>query len=96
MARRNSIEPMPPYFLNPDISFIDLYINKELIAPGTLLRIKNDRTIYVFQRMCYNSRLGKEWVDLRSQSNGDWKSVYPDKIAGKYLAKRSRAKKSVG
>lgn len=91
--RKNAIEELPPYHLNPDISFVDLYLKKQFIAPGTLLSVKNDRRVYVYQRMCYNSRLDKTWIDLRSQANGDWLSVYPSKIKGVYVAKRSRAKK---
>lgn len=91
--RKNAIPETPEYYLNPDITFIDLYIKKELITPGTLLRVKNDRRVYVFQRMCYNSRLDKEWIDLRSQENGDWLSVRPDRIRGVHIAKKSRVKK---
>lgn len=93
---KNAVPEFPAYHLNPHISFIDLYIKKELVKPGTLLVLKNDRNVYVFERMCYNSELEKEWVDLRSQSNGDWKSVYPDKIKGLFVAKKSRAKKVNG
>lgn len=91
--KKNAVAEFPAYHLNPHISFIDLYIQKELVKPGTLLTLKNDRGIYVFERMCFNSQLETEWVDLRSQSNGDWKSVRVDKIRGLYVAKKSRAKK---
>lgn len=95
MARRkkNSIEEFPPYHLNPDIVFIDLYFKGQLIKPGTLLRVKHDRKTYIFERMCCNTRLNTEWVDLRCQENGDWLSVRPDKISG-LVVKRSRRKKS--
>lgn len=91
--RKNAVAEFPPYHLNPHISFIDLYFKKELVKPGTLLTLKNDRNIYVFERMCFNSELKTEWVDLRSQTNGDWKSVRVDRIKGLYIAKKSRAKK---
>lgn len=94
MARKkNAIEPMPAYHLNPDIHFIDLYIKKELIRPGALLRVKNDKKIYIFERMCTNVRLNTTWIDLRSLSDGDWLSIRPERLKGLHIAKKSRVKK---
>lgn len=92
MARRKTIIVQEPYHLNPEISFIDFYFNGELITAGTDIRIKNDRRVYRFIRMCYNSKIDREWVDLRSP-NGDWKSVYPAKIKGLAQRKKSIRKK---
>lgn len=94
MARRkkNAIEEFPPYHTNPDIVFVELFFKGEPIKPGQLLKMKNDRRVYIFERMCCNTRLGVEWVDLRSQENGDWHSVRPDKIAS-VVIKRSRGGK---
>lgn len=89
---KNAIEPTPPYWMNPDIVFIDLQIKGEPVVPGTLLRIKHDRKPYTFIRMCYNQKLKKEWIDLRS-ANGDWISVYPNRLVGLFRAKKSRIKK---
>lgn len=92
MGRKRTIAATEPYHSNPDISIIDFYIDGELVVAGTDLKIKNDRGIYRFLRFCYNSKLDKEWVDLRSP-NGNWCSVRPSRIKGLAQRKRSIAKK---
>ncbi len=90
LKKRNAVEPARTVY-GEHIYYVDLFFKKELIKPGTLMQIKNDRSIYIFESMQCNSKTGKEWVNFRSQTNGDWKSVYPDKIKC-VVIKRSRSK----
>jgi hypothetical protein len=43
--------------------------------------------------MYYNRAKDVEWINLRSLTNGDWKSVRPVSIKEIYIAKQSRRKK---
>jgi len=90
--KKNAIEERPPYHTNPNIVFVDLYFKGELVKPGQLLKVKNDRRVYIFERMVANTKLGVEWIDLRSQENGDWLSVRPEKISS-LVVKKSRVGK---
>ena len=91
MRKKKTVaETRTAYWYNPDIYFTDYYLEGELIKPGTLLRIKNDRTAWSFSRMVVNARLGTEWIELTSPYG--WKSVRPHKIMGTYI-KKSRTKR---
>lgn len=76
---------------NENIVKIDLYLNGKYIKPGTLLKIKHDRTAWTFIDMYHNQEKDVQWVDLRSPMG--FRSVRPDKIAGEFIQKRSRRKK---
>lgn len=91
MSRKKIVtETKRSYWYNPDIIFKDYYLDGELIKPGTLLRIKNDRTAWSFSRMVVNTRLEVEWIELTSPYG--WKSVRPEKIMGTFL-KKSKVKR---
>lgn len=93
MSKKKASETRKPYGHNPDIHFTDYYLNGDLIRPGTLLRIKNDRTAWSFYRMVVNEKLGTEWIELTSPYG--WKSVRPDKIMGTYIKKQTKRRKKV-
>ena len=91
MRKRKVVETREAYWYNKDIYFADYYLDGELIKPGTLLRIKNDRTAWSFSRMVVNAKLGTEWVELTSPYG--WKSVRPDRIMGTFIKKSRRKRK---
>lgn len=80
-----------PYWYNEHIYFDDFYIKGELIQPGTLLKIKSDKTAWTFKRRVINNKLGTEWIELASPYG--WKSVRPDRIMGTYIKKVTRRRK---
>lgn len=88
---RKKIEHKEPFHNQPQIVPIDLYFNGEYIKPGTLLRLKHDRTAWTYMNMYHNQEKDVQWIDLRSPMG--FKSVRPDKIAGEYIQKKSRRKK---
>ena len=92
VKKRNAVEPEP--YVNENVHFIELYYNGEYIKAGTLMKLKNDRAVYVYESMTCNVKTGLESVNFRGQANGNWVSVRPNKIAGLFL-KKSRAKKNV-
>lgn len=95
--KKSTIKEQAPYWHNEDISlFYEMEVNKNTIKAGDLVKVKHDRAIFRFNRLVVNSAKGTEWCDLYCISEGGWKSVRPDKIAGPYVAKRSRAKKVRG
>lgn len=94
MRKKKHAEVRKPYWYNEDIYFADYYLDGELVKPGTLLRIKNDRTAWSFTRMVVNAKLGTEWIELTSPYG--WKSVRPNKIMGTYIKKSQRKKRNSG
>lgn len=89
-AYKNTLDA---YWHNPDISIIlELQFNKDLITPGTLIKIKHERSVFRFDRLVVNAKTQKEWIDVYDTTLGGWRSFYPDKISG-LVYKRSLAKK---
>jgi hypothetical protein len=87
---------LEPYWYNPDISLLySLNHTSGMIEPGTLLKFKNDKNIYKFRCLVTNIKTGKEWIDVLSVNGFGWSSFEPGKLIGIYVAKKSRAKKSV-
>lgn len=90
--RKKQVPARGAFYNQPHIVLIDLHLHGEYIKPGTLLRIKHDRTAWTYLCMYHNQEKDVQWVDLRSPEG--FKSVRPDKIAGEFIQKRSRRKKS--
>lgn len=84
-----------PYYYNSRIYEVEFRINGEVITPGTLLKLKYDKELYIFETMYYNEEKGVEWVNLRSKTGYGWCSVRPEKVKGLYIPpKKGRSKKS--
>lgn len=84
------------YWYNPDISVVYSVDHKDgVIEPGTLLKFKGDRNIYKFRCLASNAKTGKVWYDVLSTAGFGWSSFDPNRLIGIYVAKKSRAKKSV-
>lgn len=86
---------LEPYWHNPEIAIVyELdWKDGEKITPGTVIKIKNNRLLYRFDRLVTNTRTGEEWVDCMCVSpnmNGFY-SFYVKRITGP-VQKRSRAK----
>ncbi|AOZ63701.1 hypothetical protein SEA_WEASELS2_112 [Rhodococcus phage Weasels2] len=92
MRKKKSVASKEPYHYTDDVYVVDFNFKEEPIKSGALLKIRNDRSVWVFECMYYNRALDVEWINLRSQTNGEWKSVRPDAITSLYVAKRSRRK----
>lgn len=88
MRRKKIVEHKEPYWYNKNIRFDDYYLDGDLVEPGTLLKIKNDRTAWVFMRRVLNEELGVEWIELKSPYG--WRSVRPDRIMGTYIKKTTK------
>ena len=95
MRKKKQVPAKEPYYWNKNIHEVEFSIDGEVVAPGTLLKLKYDRELYVFEKMYYNEDKGVEWVNIRSQTGYGWCSVRPEKIKGLYIPpKKGRAKKS--
>ncbi|AWN04455.1 hypothetical protein PBI_GRAYSON_112 [Rhodococcus phage Grayson] len=93
MRRKKQVASKEPYYYTDDIYEIPYFFKEQQVTSGTLFKLKNDRSIYVFESMYYNRAKDVEWINLRSLTNGDWKSVRPVSIKEIYIAKQSRRKK---
>lgn len=92
--KSNKIE-LNAYWHNPDIHILyEIMYNKETITVGTLIKIKHERSVFRFDRLVVNTDTKKEWIDVYDTTLGGWRSFYPDRLAGPFIAKRSRAKKA--
>ena len=92
MSRKKRVEARGSFYNQPHIVLIDLNLNGNYIKPGTLLKLKHDRTAWTYMCMYHNQEKDVQWIDLRSPMG--FKSVRPDKIAGEYIQKKSRRKKA--
>lgn len=88
---RKKVKVREPYQDQDYIVEIELHLNGKYIKPGTLLKIKHDRTAWTFVTMYHNLEKDVQWINLMSPMG--YKSVRPDKISGEFIAKRSRRKK---
>ncbi len=67
---------------------------KRTVTPGTIIKLKNDRTQYRFICYVHDIRLNSTWVEL--MSNKGYRAVRIEKISNVLVtSKRSRAKKNV-
>lgn len=83
------------YPANDDIHVqYELEFGKDLIKPGTKIRIKNDRNVYLFRCLAHNSRLDVTWIDCISADGAGWRSFSIDKLKCVVKPKRSRRKKA--
>jgi len=64
---------------------------KDLITPGTLVKIKNVRGTFKFQKYVKNIDSGMEWVDVVGQTG--YRSFYVYELKGIIKPKKKRAKK---
>lgn len=90
MSRKKAVA-RKPYQDQDYIVEVDLYLEGKYIKPGTLLKIKHDRTAWTYTKMYHNREKDVQWINLMSPMG--YKSVRPDKIAGEFIQKRSRRKK---
>lgn len=95
VAKKKSVaSELKAYWHNPDIHILyEIMYNKETITVGTLIKIKHERSVFRFDRLVVNTDTKKEWIDVYDTTLGGWRSFYPDRLAGPFTAKRSRAKK---
>lgn len=67
---------------------------KRTVTPGTIIKLKHDRTQYRFICYVHDSRLNSTWIELMSV-NG-YKATRIENISNVLVtSKRSRAKKNV-
>ena len=86
-----------PYGGNPNIVVKwELPFGKDLIVPGDKIRFKNDRDIYIFQRVCSHLKTENVWIDCLSEKNKSYNSLSIDKLKSVIRPKRSYKKKRVG
>jgi hypothetical protein len=66
---------------------------KELVTPGTLVKIKSVRGQFKFEKHVKNIESGKEWIDVIGQTG--YRSFYLQDFKGIIKPKKKRVKKSV-
>ena len=66
---------------------------KDIIVPGTPLKIKYERGIYKFEKHVVNSKTKTEWIDVIGPDG--YRSFYPERLKGIIKPKRKRKKKDV-
>lgn len=93
MARRKKVE-YTPYGGNPNIDIeYEVPFGRDVIKPGDRIKFKNDRSVYIFQRLCSHRKTANVWIDCLSESNKSFHSKRLDKLKGVVRPKKSRRKK---
>lgn len=84
------------WYFNPDIYvYYELpFGKKDVIVPGTILKLKNTRGTFKYIRTAHNAKLDRTWVDLIGVQTFAYRSVYIGKIRNIVKPKRSRRKKT--
>lgn len=82
------------YTFNDDIHVqYELEFGKDLIKPGSRIKIKNQRGVFIFRCMAHNTKLDSTWIDCLGP-NHQWHSFPIDKLKNLVKPKRSRRKKA--
>jgi len=90
--RKTYVQETAPYHNNPEVSLVyEINFKNDVIKPGSLIKIKHERSVFRFRFLAVNSHTGKEWVDVYDTTLGGWRAFRPDKIMG-IVYKRSFAK----
>lgn len=93
MAKRK-IDLTEPYAFNPSIYVsYELPFGQDLMKPGDIIKIKNQRHSFKFIKVCHNAEKDVTWVDVMSTKDGQFRSFYVEKIKLIVRPKRSRRKK---
>jgi len=84
-----------PLYANTDIHvFYELpFGKKDVIVPGTILKIKNTQGTFRYMRHAHNVALDKTWVDTVNTKTFAFHSFYIGRIRSIVKPKKSRAKK---
>ena len=89
MAKRKTQISYNPNWL---VSF-EYQHGKDLVIPGTLVKIKNVRGEFKFQKYVKNSKSGVEWIDVLG--NTGYRSFYLHDFKGIIKPKKKRISKNV-
>ncbi len=80
------------YNPNWEVSF-EYQHGKDLIVPGTLVKIKNVRGEFKFEKYVKNTKLDVEWIDVIGSTG--YRSFYLYDFKGIIKPKKKRVKKNV-
>lgn len=89
MAKKITVIKYNP---NWDVRF-EYQHGKDQVLPGTLVKIKNVRGEFKFQKYVKNTESGIEWVDVIG--NTGYRSFYLHDFKGIIKPKKKRVKKNV-
>lgn len=99
--RKNSDDPAldnwwrNAYVHNDNITVqYELQFGKDLLKPGTKIKIKYMRGVFRFRCLAHNIPLDRTWIDCLDVEAGSWHSFRVDQIKRVVKPKRSRAKKT--
>lgn len=82
------------YVNQPDIHVqYELQFKKDLIKPGTKIKIKYMRGVFKFRCLAHNVKLDSTWIDCIGD-DGAWHSFRVEQLKNVVKPKRSRRKKA--
>lgn len=84
------------YPLNEDIHVsYEFEFGKDVVRPGTPLKIKYVRSTFKFRCLAHNIKLDSTWIDCIDANTGEWRSFRLEQIKNVVKPKRSRRKKPI-
>lgn len=66
---------------------------KDVILPGTPIKIKGERGVFTFQRVVFHKEKQVSWIDCYSPSG--YRAFYVDRLKGAVKTKKKRKKRDV-
>ncbi len=69
----------------------EMVVGRDTLLPGTPIRIRNQRGIFLFRCAARNNITGSEWIDCIGPEK-QWHSFRADKIKGMVKPKKFRRK----
>lgn len=95
MPKRKKQSSISTAYSDKDIfEYYELEFGKDVIKPGTIIKIKGTRGTFRYRKHAHNSRLDVTWVDVVHNQRYSYHSFYIDQIRGIVKPKKSRRKKS--
>lgn len=67
-------------------------LGKDILVPGTPVKIKYERGVYKFEKYVINSKTRTEWIDVTGPEG--YRSFYTEQIKGVVKPKRTRKKRA--
>ena len=71
----------------------EIEFGKDIIKPGTIIKIKNERGTFKFRCLVHNSHLDVSWIDCFDTTTQQYRAFDVHRLKGIVKPKKSRRKK---
>lgn len=94
MATRKKAKKIEPMYTHPHWTvFYEMKHGKDEIVPGTPLKFKYERGVFLFVKMVHHEEKNVTWIDCKDKNKGVYRSFYIEKLMGVIKPKKKRKKR---